>query len=315
MERSGDITQHEDEVEEGFGFEDMLRILRRHWRIILSVTLTAAAIATQLSLTMPNTYVAVATVQVEQRKKKIVDIDEVIQEISVNTQAVETEVEILSSSTLALRVIDKLGLRRDPEFNEQGWSFPSISALFGVKPSTAMPQPAPPSPLDKLAQRAASGADPSVADYLKTLAGGERALSRDTVLQAYLERLKTSRIRNSHLIEVAFVSESPTKSAQIVNTIVATYLEDQINAKTGANKLATDLLNKKIVDMREKLNVAERKLETFKAKNDLFDADGRFVLDRQLNREMEALVKASAETAETRARFDQARSMISRGET
>ncbi|MEL6871506.1 MAG: Wzz/FepE/Etk N-terminal domain-containing protein, partial [Pseudomonadota bacterium] len=104
MDRTGDQIYLQDEAEDGFSFEDMLRILRRHWRIILSVTLTAAAIAIQLSLLMPNTYEAVARVQVDERRKQIVDIDSVIDKISATTPAVESEVEILTSSTRVLDV-------------------------------------------------------------------------------------------------------------------------------------------------------------------------------------------------------------------
>ncbi|MEO0672448.1 MAG: Wzz/FepE/Etk N-terminal domain-containing protein [Pseudomonadota bacterium] len=137
MDRTGDQIYLQDEAEDGFSFEDMLRILRRHWRIILSVTLTAAAIAIQLSLLMPNTYEAVARVQVDERRKQIVDIDSVIDKISATTPAVESEVEILTSSTLALRVIDRLKLREDPEFAPQESRFAFIYRMFGANPAEA----------------------------------------------------------------------------------------------------------------------------------------------------------------------------------
>ncbi|MEO0729712.1 MAG: polysaccharide biosynthesis tyrosine autokinase, partial [Pseudomonadota bacterium] len=61
------------------------------------------------------------------------------------------------------------------------------------------------------------------------------------------------------------------------------------------------------------LTSAERRLESFKSRNDLFDADGRFILDKQLAREMEQLVVARNRTTEARARYEQARQIIATG--
>ena len=284
----------DDEAEQWFGFEDLLRILRRHWRMILAVTATITAIVAQVLLMIPNSYVASATVQVEQRRKQIVQLDPVLQELNADTPTVESEVEVLRSANLALKVIKTLNLRSDPEFGGRtAYANRDADRIVPAKPRPAHSE--------------------SVSDFVRRQSGADTDPTRDEVLQSFLEALKVGRIRNSLLIEVAFTSTNPKKAAKIANEIVDTYLAEQIKAKTEANTLAGQLLNERIQDMRKNLAASERNLENFKSSNDLFDANGHSVLEKQLTREAEALIRAKNKTAEAQARYNQARRMILAG--
>jgi len=326
MDRQVSQQPYDDEAETNFGFDDVLRILRRHWRMVLAVAATFTAIAAQIMIMVPNTYLASATVQVEQRRKQIVQMDQVLEDIRPNTPTVETEVEILRSSSLALKVIEKLNLRSDPEFaspeapnqkkdpakNET----PAAASRNTTLADTAdklLNGPRMPQPTDAATDPIAGPVNDSVGDYIRRQSGADQTEVRDAVLMGFLARLDANRIRNSLLIEVTFRSQDPNKAARIVNTVVDTYLSEQIGQKTGASDLASELLGARINKLRRKLADSERKLEAFKAKHEMFDADGHNVLERQLARETEALVQASSQAAEARARYDQARRIMLTG--
>lgn len=60
---------------------------------------------------------------------------------------------------------------------------------------------------------------------------------------------------------------------------------------------------------------AERRVEQFKADNSIFDAEGQLLSEKQLARAMEQTINARTSTAETLAKYDQARRMIGAGDS
>lgn len=292
MDREAERQAVDDDDHIGFDVRDVLRILRRRWRLIALMTLTFAAAGVAIALMIPNRYTAYATVQVEERRKEIVKDDGVIHEQSAGSSTIETEVEVIKSANLAAAVIDRLGLRADPE--------------FGGDPDLEAGTPKP--------RGDGEDAD-SIADYVRELGADGETPVRDGVLLTFVDHIEVYRVRNSRLIEIGVTSKDPVKAARIANTIVDVYINGQLRAKADANALAARLLDKRIESLKGKLADAERKLEAFKQDNDLLDADGRFVLDRQLAQETEQLIKASNQTADARARYEQARRIVVTGVT
>ncbi|MEO0797659.1 MAG: AAA family ATPase [Pseudomonadota bacterium] len=304
----------DDDTEDGFGFDDVLRILKRYWRSIIACGATFAVITAQIMMLVPNRYEAVANVQLEQRKRQILDVDSVIQRMDTDASAIESEVEILRSADLALIVVDRLKLRSDPEFTRPGW-FAKLLVDLGI---SAKDEPSKTDSGVDLARKAerqlqAIGSADTVRDYLREATQRFKDPERDDVLQGFRDRMKVERIRNSRMIKVVFTSEDAAKSARIANAIVDLYIEAQINAKDRAEALAARLLDRRIVKLRKKLTTSERRLEAFKSENDLFDANGGFVLEKRLTQETAQLVSARNRTAEARARYEQAERLLTTG--
>ena len=93
--------------------------MRRKALYIAICTGLATGLAVALSLMIPNRYDAAASVQLDPRKKTISNLDSVLSDLKADAATVESEVEIIKSRTILLKVIDRLDLRNDPEFTSK----------------------------------------------------------------------------------------------------------------------------------------------------------------------------------------------------
>src|SRR3546814_10606202 len=91
-------------------------VWRRKWIIVpgLVVALSAAIIANGV---ITPEYTATATIIVEPREQKIVEFDQVLSNLPVSLETMQSEAQILQSPAVAKRVVDTLGLSALAEFN------------------------------------------------------------------------------------------------------------------------------------------------------------------------------------------------------
>lgn len=307
------MGQEGDSDEEGAGgFElgigDVVRILLAHLRLILGLTLLSGGLAAAVAFSLPNRYEGVATVQIDPRAKKIVNFEGVLADLKADAATIDSEVEIIKSKTIAVKVIDQLNLRQDPEFAAPP-QWRQIATKLGVMAPSEPPEARGPVIDDEITRK--SRDNWSVWFGLES---GLQVPERDEVARVFESRLKVARVRSSHLIEIRFSSASSVRAAEIVNAIAEAYIRSQIEAKSRATEVAGDLLDDRVKGLREKVGVAEREVERFKADNNIFNSDGSLLVERQLTREMEALVAARNQTGEARARHEAARRMMLEGE-
>lgn len=293
----------------GFGPRDAIAAVRRRGWLIALIAVTATAVALAFAYSLPNLYEAEATVQIDPRKKTIVSLEAVLPDIAGDTPTIESQVEILRSRVIALRVIDALGLRSDPEFAPAAAAGPFAWLTFGggTQPVVIDEAAAAKRRLEAaVAARSAGG--PDAADV-----GADRP-ERDAVAATFAGRLKTQRVRNSLVVEIRFTSRDPVKAARIANTIAEVYIRDQIDMKIRATGLAAELLEPKLAGLREKVSEAEHRIARFKAENGIIDVEGQLLSEKQLARLMEQTVMARNTAAEARARYEQVRQAIRSGE-
>lgn len=308
------MSQDQDSDEEGggsfeFGVGDVVRILLAHLWLIAGLTVLAGGIAMGIAFALPNRYEGVATVQIDPRAKKIINIEGVLADLKADAATIDSEIEIIRSRAIAVRVIEQLNLREDPDFSGQpAWR--EVAVQLGVlAPPRVRESRGPVPPEDEATRRSRD-----LWSVWFGLDGGLQVPERDEVARAFESRLKVTRIRNSHLIEIRFSSASSVRAAQIVNAIAEVYIRQQIEAKSRATEVAGDLIDERLKGMRDKVGLAEREVERFKAENNIFNSDGSLLVERQLMREMEALVAARNQTGEARARHEAARRMMLEGE-
>jgi capsular exopolysaccharide synthesis family protein len=290
----------------GIAIGDILAALTRRARLIGALAVAGGLVAVGVALYLPNQYEAVATVQIDPRKKTIVSLDAVLPDIAGDTPTIESQVEILRSRVIALKVIDALGLRHDSEFygTPKGETTAADPALAAAKENVAAAARRMVETAESV--RRVSGPEPS--------AIGADKPERDAVAAAFSARLRTMRVRNSLIVEISFKSRDPVKAARIANTIAEVYIRDQIDMKIKATGLAAELVGPKLDGLRRKVADAEHKIATFKAVNGIFDAEGQLLSEKKLARLMEQTVAARNATADARAKFDQLQTMLRGGE-
>jgi succinoglycan biosynthesis transport protein ExoP len=250
-----------------------LNIVRRQLPTILVVMACVLALGLIYLFTAVPKFTATARMVIDTRKVQLFQQQSVLGDIAVDPGMVETQVEILKSENISLAVIKDLRLTDDPEFVGSGGGlvgavFGTISGLF----SSDEPQ-------------------------------SEFELTRKA-LERFEKNASIKRAGLTYVMDIAFTSIDPAKSARIANAIVDAYIVDQLEAKYQATRRASVWLQDRIKELRTQATAAQRAVVDFKEKNNIVDTGGRLMTDQQLAEVNSQLVLARAATAEAKARLE-----------
>ena len=105
--------------EDSIDIRILFRIFTRRFFAFSSVALIIFSIITIQTLQSTPMYTASATIMIEPRQKEVADIESVLSAMPSSATALATQAELIRSRSLGERVVDKLDLVNDPEFN---WS-------------------------------------------------------------------------------------------------------------------------------------------------------------------------------------------------
>lgn len=230
------------------GSADVIDLLQ-YWKVInkfkwriLGFAFVATFLCALVVFSLTPKFSTTATLLIEAEQAKAVSIEEVYGLDSSRNEYFLTQFEILKSKSLAEKVIQKLDLMNNSEFNGDDGSF-----NFKAWLKDAMPF---------IPNKALSTKD-------------EAHLKRLVVLEEFLERLTITPVRKTQLVKISFESKNPELAALIVNTLGDTYIESHLEAKMGITRKAADWLNVRLDDLKTKLDASEQKLEKFTIENDL----------------------------------------------
>lgn len=300
-----------EQTDEGGGGPNLDRVLsavRRRWKIPALTALALGLLAAASASMMPNRYDAAAVVQIDPRKKTISNLETVVSELKADAATVESEVEIIRSRSIALKVIDILKLRDDAEF-ERASPLRRLANQIGLEHLLGDAEPER-DDVSRLLDRK----DP-IGSLIEPRVPGLAEPERDEVAVAFAERLRVGRVRSTLLINIRFSASDPVKAAKIANTIADVYISEQLAAKSRAAGQASSMLEDKLEHMKIKLSDAERKVEDYKAKHNIFDLEGQILSEKQLARLMEQTVVARNASSEARAKYEQGQKLLKKGET
>ncbi|EHK54518.1 GumC family protein [Allomesorhizobium alhagi] len=256
-------------------------IARSKW-IIVGTTVLGAVLGVMIALSTPKKYEATVELLVDPRDLNLVERD--ITQGGLSNEAtlaiIENQVRILTSGTVLTKVVDRLNLASDPEFNGEG-SDGGIGAFI--------------SNLRSLLSRS-DGDD-----------GGDR---RHTLaVQNLSESLSVERGGKTFVIMISAVTKDGEKSALIANTMTDVFLQTYGQIQSNTAGRAEEELTSRLDQLRAGVEAAERKVETFKAENDIIDAQGRLITDDEIVKLNEQLSVARARTLELNARAASTRSV------
>ncbi|TDP45698.1 exopolysaccharide transport family protein [Zavarzinia compransoris] len=210
------------------------------------------------------------------------------------------EVQILTSTVFAERLVHKLKLLEDPEFNAAirppkedilglAWAKTWIKATIrdlGIAGEGEL-QELPPTAADQL---------------------------RDTirVLQGVIS---VEVIRLSKVIAISVEVSDPQKAARLANAIADEYVVDQLEARFEATAKANNWLNERLTELRETVQAAERAASAFATEQGIFETggNGEATIDKRLSEINTQLLTARADLAQREARVRTMRDKLARG--
>src|SRR4051812_20794883 len=193
--------------------------------------------------------------------------------ISLDAEAVTSQVQLVQSRDLAREIIRKNKLAELPEFDP---------VLRGA------------SPIKSLLALVGIGRDPF------SLTPEER------VLEAYYERFTAYAVDKSRVIVIEFQSRDPDLAARVANSIAEGYLVLQQDARQDQAKDAVKFYTGRIDELRKEVSQAESRVEEFRSKSSLFVGTNNTTLSNQQMGELNTQLnnaRALRSDAETKARL------------
>jgi succinoglycan biosynthesis transport protein ExoP len=276
------------ESAESFDLSAALGFARRQWPTIVGAMIIAIACAVVYLLVAQPRYLANANLLLDTRKLQLFQQQSVLSEISFDTPAVESQIELLKSESIAASVVDDLKLTNDPEFTG------GVQGFFGSLSSAVL----------KLVDSSSSD----------DAAGASKVMSQEQLTRAAIGYLRSNlqirRIGMTYVIEIGFNSLDAGKAARIANAVGEAYILDQTQSKQYTTKRATDWLQQRMTELRQQAVAADREVQDFRTKNNMIKIGGTSMDEQQLGDLSSQLSKAREQTGEAKAKLDRINQII-----
>ncbi len=270
---------------------DLAEVFRTLWRgkwWIAFTTLIAIVIAGYyVFVAAVPVYTAESYVALDSRQGQVVDFENVISGLSGDQATINTELEVLKSRGLTRKVVEKLDLVNDPEFNARLREDPGLT--LGTVQTLVR---------ETIAGEKEEAAPPPTPEIV-----------REEVVTAVKEKINVSNIRNSYVFKISVTTEDPEKSAKIANTLADLYIVNQLDVKFEATQKATDWLAERVAVLEKDLAKAETAVKEFSSQTELVSPEALDALNRQAKdtRDRVAALKTKLEQQEAQlARLEQA---------
>jgi polysaccharide biosynthesis transport protein len=219
--------------------ESMLReymrvLIKRKW-LVMAVAVGIFMAVAIATLRQTPVYEAVGQIVVNKADSNLITFKDSGPVVDYYDQSdLDTEVRILQSDLLALQVIRQLNLDKRTE--------------LGGHPEQKQPNLV---------------ADPLQSDSNRTSA----------LLGAFRGNLHVTLIPNTRIMEIHYNSTDPQLAASAVNTLAATYVEQNFKTKFESTMQASDWLSKQLVDLQMKVETSQEKLVRYQKEHEILGND------------------------------------------
>lgn len=222
---------------------DYWEVLKRR-RGVIYLCVASVVLATLIgSFLVTPLYRSTVTAQIERQNPDILsvrDVGAVDYSFAAYGDFFQTQYKILASDAVARKTVERLGLVSHPLF-AIGDSAPSLyGRLRALLPGTIAKVPTDP------------------VDLAATLV---------------LAGLEISPVRNSHLVQVSWVSPDPMLSAQIANAVVDAYIAFSLEAGYTTSDQASEFLVDQVAGLKREIAELETKLQGYGESKRIVSAD------------------------------------------
>jgi capsular exopolysaccharide synthesis family protein len=280
------------------------------WRRRYSILLTAivlGVLAIGFAMRLPPAYVGTASVLLQERKSSVTDSPTTWTTIATDAVAVRTQADILHSPDLAREVVRKFHLADMPEFSPHPRLLTRVlDQLCAIDPFGIM---------DRLGYGDAAGPAPMTP-----------AAREEYAIRALLEDLSIGNDGRSYVLDIKVKiaasetldpAQAAVLSAELANAYADIYVKFTGKIKSDSIRQANSLFDDRIAILREKMQVAEHAVETYREQNGLIEdrtagVEGRSVTNAgqqmaRLNLDLSAAVSDRAKKEASLAQITTAR--------
>lgn len=258
----------------------------RRWKLIAVTALGTVLLALIAMLAVTPRYTATALVLLEPRKENIFGSESIIPDLNLDAGNVDSQISVVKSINLLRRVVAKEKLTADADFGKA--EKPGLAGL-----------------LKQLVFGQGTHADP---DWLPD--------ATRRAIDALSASLDVKRVGRTYVLSISVTLADPRKAVRIANAVADAYVVDRLDARYEAAKRAATWLTERMEGLRAQLQKSEKAVADFRLDNNLTTttSEGKITVSEQQLSELNAkLVAARAETAEKRAKYEQAQEVKGKG--
>ncbi|MCY1641023.1 AAA family ATPase [Methylorubrum sp. SL192] len=256
-----------------------LAFLRRSRVIVAATVAVCLGLAVFYLIIATPKFDAAAEILIDLRQAELFRQQNTATDSQVLNSIVESQVEILRSSTTALAAIERLGPSVYRELGEKGF----IQSLLG--------------PIAD--QFRSSGAPAQTQEEVK-LAAAEKLLSQ----------VQIKRVGITNIIQISARTPSAVRSARYANAIADSFLTGLLEAKYETTRRGRSWLETRLAELRDQATAADRAVQDYKVKTNIVDTDKGLMSERQVGDLNTAVGVAQAKTAEAKARYERIKEII-----
>jgi uncharacterized protein involved in exopolysaccharide biosynthesis len=267
------------------GLRGLVSAIRRRWRAIVGPTLLAfVGLAIFVHVVSPR-YTAETRVLLENQETYFTRPDrpnlQPEQAAILDTEAVASQVDLITSYDLARHAIDLLKLKGNPEFDPLAGGFGPIARILIL---------------------------------LGVTSDATRESADQRVVTKFLDRLTVFSPPKTRIITIQFSSRDPELAARAANLVAKLYLQEQAAAKRARASLAADALQSEIADLKTKLVAADDDLQKYRLKTGLLAGSNNVTISSQQLTEINTdLSNARARQADAQAKASLIRELLQSG--
>ena len=268
--------------------KSLIGILLRRWKLIAIVPIVVLAATYGALKLVPTLYKSTVEILIVDPKQQIDGaVSRPLSAFDVDNAAMSSEVALIESRSLALRVAKKLALDKDEEFYR--------------------------------GRLAAIGEKLGLSDFswfqalLPTGRTGEEA-KLESAAESLQKRVQVERVNFSYVLAISVTSEEPNKSERLAQAVAEDYLAEKTRARYDAIQRGSEWLTGRVDELRTRVLQEDTAIQKLKAEGGLSDVGVGGNLSQQQTADINAqLMAAGADVSEKRARYEQARHVVESG--
>ena len=240
-------------------FQQFLLILKARRWIIAAILIGVVSLTFTVSMLLPKQYAAVSTLVIDMKvTDPLLGVPQALQGY------LATQLDIIGSERVALRVVALTGMDRIGEYRDQ-WR----------------------------RETNGEGGDSGFRVWLAALLK-KRLIVRPSVT------------KDSNIISVSYQAPNPAFAAAIANAFSQAYIETNLELKVNPARQYKDWFDKQTKEVRDDLEVAQRKLSAYEQEHGVLIIDGRFDVENMRLADLNnQLTGAQVQSAESSSRHSQ----------
>jgi len=247
------------------------------WRLIVLCAVAALLCAIGYLLVASPLYLATTSLLIDPNANGSLTADTGWSRGTPDASVVENQLKLVVADSVLRRVVDKEKLLSDPEFGPQsGGILNRLLAIFGRQ----LPSP-----------------DDAVVGAITALR----------------EHIYARRSERTFVIDIGVFARDARKSARLTDALAQAFVDDETASRIATARQQSDEIKTKLVDLKARIEEAERRVEDYKTRHGIFDTDGKAMVGQQLADAQRDLAQAHLRTVEAKTRFDQLTSITNSG--